>query len=673
MVRGSTYADNAANRALGRAGMPMGSAPVSRASGTSSARSGGSSGRVYADNPSNRAIGRAGMPMGSAPISRGSSVSSTPRVYADNPSNRAISRAGMPMGSAPVSRGSSISNTPARVAIERVYAHNPSNRALGRAGMPMGSAPVSRGFSVSTPASVTVERIYADNASNRALGRAGMPMGSAPVSRGSSVSSTAPSAANHPATAGRGTATVTAAAATTATAPKLYADNVFNRRMGRVGLPLGSAVVSRGRNVSAATNVSAKVPATMAPAASSRVYVDNAHNRRVGRVGQPTGTAVISRGSSGRRSRPTAVDTNNIWKPLVNYDYEDPCEDNRYDSLLDFYHTLREIHQDDPDFVQRCDRAKGILNRHDASYTLTQPATGLHRPTWLNGGEVVDFADLALGERIGSGGFGDVHVAVWKGSYAVAVKVLRTQRVSASKAQAFQREVLQFSSLQHPAILEFYGACVLSPHLAIVMEFMPAGSLYDVLHVEERPLSTRRQVQMCDDILRALAYMHGCSVVHRDLKSTNVLVTEDFEHCKVSDFGCALNDESQTSASVVAVVGTLLYSTPELLAGDFLSRDQLKPVDVYAAGVLMSELFTGQQPFVGLTANQVRRAVCDGTRPSLAGVARMPASLQKLIEDCWAHEPARRPSAESCVTTFKRSTPAALASMRRRAVVADET
>jgi serine/threonine protein kinase len=116
------------------------------------------------------------------------------------------------------------------------------------------------------------------------------------------------------------------------------------------------------------------------------------------------------------------------------------------------------------------------------------------------------------------------------------------------------------------------------------MEFMPGGSLYDVLHVEEELLSTAQQLRMAHDVLSGLAYMHSLSIVHRDLKSMNVLVTEDFQHCKLADFGLALNDESQSSASVVAVAGTLRYSAPELLEGDVLSRDQLKPVDMYAVG-----------------------------------------------------------------------------------------
>jgi serine/threonine protein kinase len=86
--------------------------------------------------------------------------------------------------------------------------------------------------------------------------------------------------------------------------------------------------------------------------------------------------------------------------------------------------------------------------------------TGLQRPAWLRGGEVIKFEDLQLNsDKIGGGGFGDVHVAVWKEHFTVAVKVLRVQRVSKSKKEQFQSEVKQFSKLQHPAILEFYGEC----------------------------------------------------------------------------------------------------------------------------------------------------------------------------------------------------------------------
>ncbi len=183
----------------------------------------------------------------------------------------------------------------------------------------------------------------------------------------------------------------------------------------------------------------------------------------------------------------------------------------------------------DAETVAKCEKAKGILHRHEAS--VTQYKAGLRKPKWLKGGEVIDFSELSLGERLGGGGFGDVFVAIWKEKLQVAVKKLRVQRVSVSKKDQFQREVRLFSALSHPAIVEFYGVCPVSPNLAIVMEFMAKGSLHDVLHVEEWGLSKKQKAQMITDILSAIKYIHDVAqIAHRDIKSMNVLVCSEFSY-----------------------------------------------------------------------------------------------------------------------------------------------
>ena len=149
----------------------------------------------------------------------------------------------------------------------------------------------------------------------------------------------------------------------------------------------------------------------------------------------------------------------------------------------------KETFRDDIEYTNACEQAEGIVNRHEAA--LTQRCSALKQPPWLRDDEIINYYDLELGNKIGGGGFGDVYIAIWNEKYHVAVKKFRVQRVSRVKKQQFEKEVKLYSTLCHPAIVTFYGACVEAPNLAIVMEFMPKGSLYDVLHIESYQLKDK--------------------------------------------------------------------------------------------------------------------------------------------------------------------------------------
>jgi len=79
--------------------------------------------------------------------------------------------------------------------------------------------------------------------------------------------------------------------------------------------------------------------------------------------------------------------------------------------------------------------------------------------------------------------------------------------------------------LNHEAIVKIFGACTVSPYLAIGMEFMAGGSLYDILHVEQCILTTSQQEQMLADCLEAMKYLHRRNVTHRDIKSMSIMVS----------------------------------------------------------------------------------------------------------------------------------------------------
>lgn len=124
-----------------------------------------------------------------------------------------------------------------------------------------------------------------------------------------------------------------------------------------------------------------------------------------------------------------------------------------------------------------------------------------------------------------------VYKGVWR-STEVAVKRFLEQNLSPAILRDFKAEVSIMSRLRHPNVVLFLGAVVQPPQLAIVTEFMPRGSLFRLLHRARNgaDVDPKRRLAMALDIAKGLNYLHTCKpmIVHRDLKSPNLLVDRDW-------------------------------------------------------------------------------------------------------------------------------------------------
>jgi serine/threonine protein kinase len=188
---------------------------------------------------------------------------------------------------------------------------------------------------------------------------------------------------------------------------------------------------------------------------------------------------------------------------------------------------------------------------------------------------------------IGEGAFG----AVYKGTYnrtTVAVKELKVQQLSERQQAEFMAEVAIMAQLRHPNIVEFYGYTA-TPPFAIVMEFLSHGSLYHVLHAADIEYSSLQRTLWAQDIAAGLAFLHARQIVHRDLKSQNVLVGGPELKCKLSDFGLAVfnlrtttKTLSKTGAAGGGAVGSVRWMAPELFS---LKNRYASASDVYALGM----------------------------------------------------------------------------------------
>src|SRR5215207_6530625 len=198
-----------------------------------------------------------------------------------------------------------------------------------------------------------------------------------------------------------------------------------------------------------------------------------------------------------------------------------------------------------------------------------------------------------LGEEIGHGGMADVYLAHDRLlDRSVAVKVLLAQYATDPiNVERFRREAQAAAGLNHPHIVAVYDWGEEDDTSFIVMEYVAGQTLREIMQSYGR-LPPMDAALIAADIADALSFAHAHGVVHRDVKPGNVLVTPQGQ-VKVTDFGIARAETSEPLTKTGAVLGTATYFSPEQAQGFALDGRS----DVYALGVVLYEMLTGDAPF----------------------------------------------------------------------------
>lgn len=216
-----------------------------------------------------------------------------------------------------------------------------------------------------------------------------------------------------------------------------------------------------------------------------------------------------------------------------------------------------------------------------------------------------------VGSLIGRGGMAEVYEGTdTRLGRTVAIKLLKPDLANdPSFEDRFRNEAQASAKISHPTIVRVYDAGEdidtdangnQVKHPFIIMEFVKGKLLREVLH--ERRLSIEEAVNYASGILTALEFSHKAGVIHRDIKSANVMITDN-DQIKVMDFGIAraVSESSATMANTVGIMGTAQYFSPEQAKGETVDSR----TDLYSTGVLLYEMLTGRPPFKGDTAVSV--------------------------------------------------------------------
>ncbi|KAG6861957.1 hypothetical protein C0995_009141 [Termitomyces sp. Mi166 len=251
------------------------------------------------------------------------------------------------------------------------------------------------------------------------------------------------------------------------------------------------------------------------------------------------------------------------------------------------------------------------------------------------------------------GGFSEVY----KGEYCgipVCVKVVKVYQTSNCSAlhKAFYCEAVLWGQLSHPNILPFYGIHSLGDNrkrISLVSPWMHNGNVRNFLKV--KPNINRNTLM--SDVADGMLYLHANGVIHGDLKSINILVTE-LERACIADFGLSYVAHSAgllhpALSSDHADDGTVGFQAPELVDPEQEIIRKTEASDVFAFAMVCYEIFSGQQPFEGIAMYMVILKIVHGERPARPSETvclecGLTNPIWAMIEECWSPLPGQRPN-----------------------------
>lgn len=202
----------------------------------------------------------------------------------------------------------------------------------------------------------------------------------------------------------------------------------------------------------------------------------------------------------------------------------------------------------------------------------------------------------------------------------------------------FVQEAILHGSLRHPNIVQMIGIC-LDP-VCVIMEFMSRGSLFACLNDTSIYLDWVQRLSFVRNIAEGMSFLHARDLIHRDLKSLNVLVNQEWK-AKISDFG---QTRYHGIGCKTVGLGTMLWSAPELLSG---VGDYDQQVDVYSFAIVLWEIAARAAPYSMNTDFPSRPMqqllyIKEGSRPFVP--ADVPAWYQDIMKAAWSPIPSDRPT-----------------------------
>ncbi|XP_066974993.1 mitogen-activated protein kinase kinase kinase 13 isoform X7 [Macrobrachium rosenbergii] len=274
---------------------------------------------------------------------------------------------------------------------------------------------------------------------------------------------------------------------------------------------------------------------------------------------------------------------------------------------------------------QRINWFEGIIGCLRPVWTILGKAALSEKQSQTADNWEIPFEEVSNLQWLGSGAQGAVFRGQLRGSW-VAIKKVREKK---------ETDIQHLRKLNHPNIVQFMGVCTAAPCYCIVMEYCPYGALYNLLK-DGRDIPPDRVASWAKEIASGMNYLHQHKIIHRDLKSPNVLIGSNQE-VKISDFGTCR--EWNDVSTRMSFAGTLAWMAPEVIRNEPCNEK----VDIWSFGVVLWELLTCEIPYRDVDNSAIIYGVGSNSL-HLPIPSTCPDGFRLIVQMCWNNKPRNRPS-----------------------------